>query len=460
MPRHVFREYDIRGVADRDLTDEVARAIGHGLGRMLRPSDAPRPARIVVARDCRLSGERLFEALVGGLIATGAEVLDVGTGPTPMMYFSVHHLDADGGVMITGSHNPAQDNGFKIMRGKASFFGADLQELAALVEQPEPPAVPGGSLQTWPVDEAYVERLVRGLDVPDTAFRVVLDAGNGAGGPLGLRALRAAGFDPVALYCTMDGRFPNHHPDPTVPENLVALQAAVAEHGARVGIAFDGDADRIGVVDASGEIIWGDRLLALMARDVLEANPGAAIIGEVKCSQVLFDDVTARGGRAIMWKTGHSLIKTKMKEEHALLAGEMSGHFFFADRYYGFDDALYAALRVLEVLSRTGKTVSELIADLPRRESTPEIRLDCPDAHKFAVVARVKAALAQEGDLTDIDGARVRYGDGAWALVRASNTGPVIVLRFEAATAERLDELRQHVEDLVADARAAVEART
>jgi phosphomannomutase/phosphoglucomutase len=450
VAEHIFREYDIRGVAERDLTPSVVERIGRGLADMLR--SGPGPLRLAVARDCRSSGPRLFENLTRGLRAGGADVLDVGVGPTPLMYFAVHHLQTDGGVMITGSHNPGDENGFKIMRGKQSFFGEDIQRLRELVQQASfEPASKPGTLETLSVEAAYLDRLRASVRITNTDFGVVVDAGNGSAGPLGLKALHSLGFDPTALYCDMDGSFPNHHPDPTVPENLETLIATVRARGARVGIAWDGDGDRLGVVDATGEIIWGDRLLSLFARDVLRDNPGAAVVADVKCSDVLFDDVTRAGGRAIMWKTGHSLIKTKVKAEGALLAGEMSGHLFFADRYLGYDDAIYAALRLLEILAREGKGVGELLQDLPKRFATPELRLACPDAIKFEVVAGVKQELElqHDGELNVIDGVRVRYADGAWALVRASNTGPVLVLRIEAPSQARGDALRAAVEACV-----------
>jgi phosphomannomutase / phosphoglucomutase len=449
MSAHVFREYDIRAVADRDLDDAFVERIGRGLAELLRPAAESRAPRIAVARDCRLSGPRIFAALVKGLVAGGAHVVDVGVGPTPKLYFSVHHLGSDGGVMITGSHNPAPDNGFKVMVGKASFFGEALQRLRVLVEAPQKPDVPGGRVETQDVDDAYVSRLVEGLAPSRKGMRVVVDAGNGAAGPLGLRALKAAGYDPVALYCDMDGAFPNHHPDPTVPENLKELIARVKSEGAEVGIAWDGDGDRLGVVDASGEIVWGDRLLALFARGILEKMPGVAVIADVKCSQSLFDDVARHGGKPVMWKTGHSLIKTKMKEEHAAVAGEMSGHFFFADRYFGYDDGIYGALRLLEILSTKKRTVLQELSDLPPSFHTPELRVDCPDALKFEVVERTRKALEGTGQLNTLDGVRVTYPDGAWSLVRASNTGPVIVLRFEAPSAERLAAVRTQVEAVV-----------
>jgi len=321
------------------------------------------------------------------------------------------------------------------------------------VEAPQKPDVPGGSVVSQDIDDAYVARLVEGLAPSRKGMRVVVDAGNGAAGPLGLRALKAAGYDPVALYCDMDGAFPNHHPDPTVPENLKELIARVKSEGAEVGVAWDGDGDRLGVVDATGEIVWGDRLLALFSRGILEKTPGAAVIADVKCSQSLFDDVARHGGKPVMWKTGHSLIKTKMKEEHAAVAGEMSGHFFFADRYFGYDDGIYAALRLLEILSTRKRTVLQELSDLPPSFHTPELRVDCPDALKFDVVERTRKALEGTGSLNTLDGVRVTYPDGAWSLVRASNTGPVIVLRFEAPSAERLAAVRSQVESVVHRAR-------
>lgn len=452
VPAHVFREYDIRGVADRDLSDGFVHALGRGLGATLGGT-------LAVARDCRLSGDRLHAALVRGLVEAGVNVIDVGVGPTPMLYFAVHHLGTDGGVMITGSHNPADENGFKVMRGKASFFGADIQALRARIEADDLPTKVGGGVSARTIEDDYLAALTKDIARPAAGTKIVLDAGNGAGGPLGARALRAIGLEPELLYCEMDGRFPAHHPDPTVPKNLAALIARVKESGARVGLAYDGDADRLGAVDANGDIVWGDRLMILFARALLADKPGAAILGEVKCSQTLYDDIAAHGGRPIMWKTGHSLIKTKMKEEHALLAGEMSGHLFFADRWFGFDDAIYASLRLVELLSKANKTMGELLADVPRTFATPEIRVDCPDAIKFDVVRAVTEHYRATGrEVVEIDGARVSFGTAAapaWGLVRASNTGPILVLRFEATTEAERDRLRAEVEAVVAAARAA-----
>ena len=447
MSQHIFREYDIRGVAERDLTDDIAERIGRGVAELIGRSVGRAP-RLAVGRDCRQSGPRIYAALTKGLQRGGAQLLDVGEGPTPALYFGVHHLETDGGVMITGSHNPAPDNGFKIMIGHGSFFGAAIQELRGLVEGPALPDKPGGSLTAAPIDDAYVQKLSQGVKV-GRKLKIVVDGGNGAAGPLGLKTLAALGIVPTALYCDMDGRFPNHHPDPTVPENLADLIARVRAEKADLGVAWDGDGDRLGVVDEQGEIIWGDRLLALFAGPIIAAQPGATIIGDVKCSQTLFDHVEKLGGRPIMWKTGHSLIKTKMKEEKAAVAGEMSGHFFFADRYYGYDDAIYAALRMIELLSGQDRPLSELLHALPTRHFTPELRKDCPDAKKFAVIEGLREQLKDRGNVNQLDGVRVTYDDGAWALVRASNTGPVLVLRFEAPSAERLAEIRTDVERVV-----------
>ena len=446
MSKHIFREYDIRGVADRDLTNPVVRAIGRGLGEMLRPPGAGERFRVAVGRDCRVSGPRISAELIAGLRASGAHVVDVGIGPTPYLYFAAHHLDTHGSVMVTGSHNPGDENGLKMMRGKASFFGDDIRRLGQMVEAGKFEPAPEGTLESTNLEDAYVAALTGKIRISDPSIRVVVDAGNGAAGPLGLKALRAAGLDPVPLFCDMDGTFPNHHPDPTVPKNLVTLMDTMKKENALVGIAFDGDGDRLGVVDQNLVPVWGDRLLALFAREMLPSHPGATVIGEVKCSQTAFDDIAKHGGRPIMWKTGHSLIKTKMKEEHALLAGEMSGHFFFADRYFGYDDGIYAALRVLEIVSRARRPIGELLGDLPKTVSTPEIRVDCPDDVKTSVVAAVRDHFRGKYETTEIDGVRIRHPDGSWALVRASNTGPIIVVRFEAPTEARLAEVRKEVE--------------
>ena len=458
VPRNVFREYDIRGVADRDLGDELC----HSIGRAFAATLGERP-RVAVGRDARLSSGRLFDALSRGLVDGGAEVVAVGVGPTPLLYFAAHHLAPAGAIMITGSHNPAPDNGFKLMRGKASFYGAEIQALADRIERGDfGPAVARGSVREEDVQAAYVESVrassrLAEIEAGPGARRVgdlrfVVDAGNGSAGPLGIRTLEALGLRPDPLFCELDGRFPNHHPDPTIPENLEALRRRVLETKADLGIAWDGDGDRIGAIDDRGEIVWGDKLLILFARALLAERPGSTVLGEVKCSETLYADIKDKGGRPIVWKTGHSLIKTKMKEEGAMLAGEMSGHVFFADRYKGYDDAIYAAVRLLEIVAREGKGLRELLADVPKTFATPEIRVDCPDDMKFAVVQRVLARYRPTHRVLDIDGARIDFGEGAWGLCRASNTQPVLVLRFEARTEARLAEVRAEVEKTVADA--------
>jgi phosphomannomutase / phosphoglucomutase len=468
IPRHAFREYDIRGVADVDFSDDLVRALGRTFAFILRREAKPdaSPQRVAVGRDGRLSSDRLFSALTAGLLEGGVSVVSVGVGPTPLLYFAAHHLGTDGSVMITASHNDAPDNGFKLMRGKASFFGAEIQALADLIEQdaadgdgsalPDSPGEgpPGrGELTELNLEEAYIENVRRSSRVPQSApIRFIVDAGNGAAGPLGTATLRALGFEPEALYCEMDGRFPNHHPDPTVPKNLETLRQRVLDSGAVLGVAWDGDGDRLGAIDETGTIIWGDRLLILFARALLREHPGAMILGEVKCSETLYADIAKHGGRPLIWKTGHSLIKTKMRQENALLAGEMSGHMFFADRYLGFDDAIYATVRLLEILVHEGKSLGDLLADVPPTFSTEEIRVDCPDAIKFEVVRRILARYWPTHRVLDIDGARIDFGDGAWGLCRASNTGPILVLRFEARTEARRDEIRREVEEAVADA--------
>jgi len=445
---NVFREYDIRGVADRDLPDDLARDLGRALGTFLRRAGKQ---RIAVGRDCRLSSPRLHAALTEGLLETGLVLVDLGMQPTPLMYFGVFFYDLDGGVQVTGSHNPPGDNGFKMMIGKASLFGADIQTLRGLIEARDFAQAPGGRVEHRDPIPAYAAYMRGNVRLGRTDLRFAFDAGNGAGGRAALAAFEAVGLSPEALLVEPDGHFPVHHPDPSQPENLTLLTERVRSSGLELGIAYDGDADRIGVITAEGETLWGDKLLILYARALLASRPGAAVLGEVKCSQTLYDDIAAHGGRPILWKTGHSLIKKKMKEEHALLAGEMSGHVFFADRYYGYDDAIYASLRLLEILSTSRLSLRELLADVPPTHATPELRVECPDDVKFDVVARVLAHYRPTHEIADIDGARVKF-EGGWGLVRASNTQPVLVLRFEAQSAERLAEIRAEVEAVVAQA--------
>jgi len=413
---------------------------------------------VSVGRDCRVTSDRYAEALRAGITATGLDVLDIGVCPTPLLYYSLFDWELDGGIQITGSHNPADYNGFKVCLGREALHGQQIQALRTRIEAGGFQSG-RGAVRSRPVVPPYQDYVVANIGALLRPIRVVVDAGNGTAGPVAPAIYRRLGAEVVELFCEMDGRFPNHHPDPTVPENMAQLIAAVDDRRAELGIAFDGDADRIGVVDASGRIIWGDELLVLYARDVLERNPGAVVVSEVKCSQRLYDDVAARGGRPIMWKAGHSLLKAKMKETGALLGGEMSGHIFFKERYFGYDDAIYAGARLLEVLARTGKTVEALLADLPPSHSTPEIRVDCPDDVKFEVARRVQEAFRASGlDIIDVDGVRVRFPHG-WGLLRASNTQPVLVMRFEAESPAHLAEYRTTVERAVATARSAVEGR-
>lgn len=450
MNPNVFREYDIRGVADVDLESDFVRDLGRALGTFHRRRGQQ---RIAIGRDCRLSSDRLHQALSEGLLETGVRLVDIGVVPTPLMYFAVHHLDLDGGVEITGSHNPPPDNGFKMMTGKGSLFGRDIAALKSAIEGRSFDLKGGGRVEKIDVLPAYLGFLQGNIRLAHRELRFAIDAGNGAAGPTAVAAFRALGLKPVELLCEMDGTFPVHHPDPTEPESLELLRERIAADGLDLGIAFDGDGDRIGIVDSRGEILWGDKLLTLLARRVLRDRPGAAVLGEVKCSQTLYDDIAAQGGRPILWKTGHSLIKTKMKEEHALLAGEMSGHVFFADRFFGYDDAIYTAARILELLTEAGKPIHELLADVPETHVTPEIRVECPDDQKFDVVDAVRAKYQQTHEVVTVDGARIQFGDGAWGLVRASNTQPALVLRFEARDEATLREIRSEVEAAVASVR-------
>lgn len=442
----IFREYDIRGIWGTDLSPEVAFLIGRGFGTYLSKALPDRTGlRVSVGRDVRLSSPEISENLIRGITSTGAEVIDIGSCPTPVQYFSLFHLETDGGVMITGSHNPSEYNGFKISVGRETIYGESLQALKEVIRQGA--FLDGrGRADSQDVLPAYKDHLKKGFQ--DLAgIRVVVDGGNGTAGLVVPDLLQELGAEVIQLYCEPDGRFPNHHPDPVVAGNLIDLIRKVKESKAHLGIAYDGDSDRLGVVDAEGEIIWGDRLMIIYSRDILKENPGATVIGEVKCSEVMYDDIRKHGGVPVMWKTGHSLIKKKMKEEKALLAGEMSGHIFFADRYLGYDDAVYASLRLLEILKKGGSPyhLDKLLAGLPTVFSTPEIRFDCEDRIKFMVPERIREAFAGfEVDTTD--GARIRFDDG-WGLVRASNTQPVLVLRFEAKSEEALGRIRAAVEE-------------
>jgi phosphomannomutase / phosphoglucomutase len=449
MNPRIFREYDIRGVADRDFPEGDATMLGRAIGDYLADGGAH---RVTLGRDCRISSPRIHAVVKAGLLAAGLEVIDVGILHSPGLYFSVFHLETDGGVMITASHNPAEDNGFKIVVGRSTIYGAEIQRLRARLESGVLRAPDqAGVTSAHDILTDYVATITGNIHLGPRPIKVVVDGGNGTGGPALLPILRRLGVEVDEIYCEPDGRFPNHHPDPTVAENLVDLARRVRETGAEVGIALDGDGDRIGAVDGQGRILWGDQLVILFARQILTERPGATFVSEVKCSQALFDEIAARGGRAIMWKVGHSLIKVKMKEEKAALAGEMSGHMFFADRWYGFDDAVYAGARLVELLSHSTLTLAQLYDTLPVFHNTPEIRMPCPDEIKFEVVRRAVAWFRARYRVIEVDGVRVSFEDAAgktigWGLVRASNTGPVLVMRFESDTAARLDEIRALVE--------------
>ncbi len=438
MNPHIFREYDIRGRVPDELNQETVHRLGLSFGTYFHSQGA---SKITLGRDCRLSSQELRDSLLRGLLESGVDVLDVGMVPTPLLYFSLHHFKVDGGIQITGSHNPPEYNGFKISLGKATIYGKEIQKIREIGEAGKF-RNGKGRLEGAEITGPYLDYLHDNLQPGHISIKAVVDGGNGMGGLVAPDAFTAMGVEVVELFCEPDGHFPNHHPDPTVPENLKAAISKVSETSADLAIAFDGDADRIGVVDHEGKIIFGDQLMIIFSRDLLERHPGATIIGEVKCSQVLFDDIERHGGKPLMWKVGHSLIKSKLKEESALLAGEMSGHLFFAERYFGYDDAIYAGARLLEILTRKGKRIKELLAGVPPMVSTPEIRLDCPDNKKFQVVAEMTEAFKKDHPVIDVDGARVLF-DGGWGLVRASNTQPVLVFRFEAQDEERLEQIRQ-----------------
>jgi phosphomannomutase/phosphoglucomutase len=441
---HVFRQYDIRGMAGRDLTEEFVEELGKSLGTFYHRRKVD---TISVGYDCRLSSIPFKKRLIQGLQESGINVYDLGLGPTPMVYFSLFHLPVGGGVMITGSHNPPNENGFKICLGQTTIYGEEIQELREIMESRDYRSG-NGQIFERSLTPDYLSYLKSVIKPGSKRVKVVIDAGNGTGNITAAPLYRELGWDVVELFSEPDGNFPNHHPDPTIPENLTDLAVKVSESGADLGISFDGDADRIGVIDSQGRVLWGDQLMILFAREIVKSNPGAKIIGEVKCSQTMFDQIRGMNGSPIMWKVGHSLIKAKMKEEGALLAGEMSGHLFFADRYYGYDDAVYSGARLLEILSHSNESLSQMVDALPTTCSTPEIRVDCPEDQKFAVVTQLVKRFQSLYEVIDIDGARIIFKNG-WGLVRASNTQPVLVTRYEASSTEELSKIRQEVEGVL-----------
>ena len=445
LNKQIFREYDIRGVVAEDLQDQDVELLGKGFGSYMLQKGAK---KIALGRDGRLSSNHLRDVLISGLKLTGINIVDLGTVPTPLTYWATHCLEVDGAVMITGSHNPPEYNGFKITLGTEAIYGESIRNIQTLIESGDF-EVGNGSVKEFPVIDDYIEDLFSRLKLT-RPVRLAVDCGNGVGGLTSAALLRKLGCEPYMLFEEVDGTFPNHHPDPTVETNLADLKKAVLDNNLELGVAYDGDADRIGVIDETGNVLWGDQILAILARDLLKDNPGAGFIGEVKCSQLLFDDIRKHGGEALMWKVGHSLIKSKMQETGALLAGEMSGHIFYKHRYYGCDDALYVTCRLLEIVAKTEKPVSSFLADWPKLYNTPEIRRDCPDEIKFQLVEKVRDHFRSKYDVVDVDGMRVMM-PGGWGLLRASNTQPVVVLRFEAESKEKLDAIRSEVEEEIAE---------
>jgi len=445
MNPEMFREYDIRGIAGKDMTEDDVLLIGKGVGTFLKGHGC---SELTVGRDCRLSSDLYSEKVIQGLLSTGCDVIDIGVCPTPVLYFSIQHLDQEGGVMVTASHNPGEYNGFKLCMGLDSIHGEDIRKILGIINE-KSFAQGKGSLSTADVVTPYKKFVENNITI-SRPIKVGVDAGNGTAGVVAVPILKNLNCEVYDIYCDMDGTFPNHEADPTVEKNMQDLITMVKEKELDVGIGYDGDGDRIGVVDEKGELVFGDKLMIIFAREILSRKPGATFISEVKCSKTMYDDIEKHGGRAIMWKTGHSLIKKKMKEEKAELAGEMSGHMFFADRYFGFDDATYASCRLLEILTKTGKKISELLSDVPQTFTTPEIRVECPDDKKFAVVQKVTDFFREQYNVIDIDGVRVLFEDG-WGLVRASNTQPALVLRFEAVSEDRLSEIRNLIESVLAD---------
>lgn len=441
MNEGMFRRYDIRGIAEDDLTEEVVTALGRAYGTVIRRAGGK---RISVGRDCRASGIRIMNNFELGVRSTGIDVVRLGVVPTPVVYFSLHRYELDGGVVITGSHNPPAWNGFKLCHGTQSMHGESITELRDLMKRGDFESGDGRGEDLDPTED-YVRWVTENITPVGRPFKVVIDAGNGTGGIVAGDLYRALGAEVIELFCEPDGSFPNHHPDPTMESNLVDLIRAVREHDADLGVAFDGDADRIGAIDSTGRVVWGDQLLTIFGRAVNQEQPGARIVGEVKCSKVMYDALRAAGANVEMWKVGHSLIKARMKEINAALAGEMSGHIFFADRYFGFDDAVYAGARLIELLSFSEETLASMIDALPVMYATPELRVACPDTLKFDVTARVSDHFKSHYPVIDIDGVRIEFSQG-WGLVRASNTQPVLVMRFEAETAPLRDAYREEVE--------------
>jgi len=459
MIDRIFREYDIRGVVGKEIDNSLAFSLGKAFSALLKKEN-PVAEKVSVGRDARMSSEELAAHIIKGITSTGIDLYDIGFCPTPLQYFSIHHLDLDGGIMVTGSHNPPEYNGFKLSIGKETIFGDKIQKVKEIMKKgPWKDDPVEGRIELYDIIAAYNNFMLERFSyLSDKAYRnlkVVVDAGNGTAGVVAPPILEAMGCEVVQLYCEPDGRFPNHHPDPTVVENIKDLIKITEEKKADIGIGYDGDADRIGVIDGSGNIIWGDQLMIILSRDILKRKPGAVIIGDVKCSQLMFDDIERHGGRAVMWKTGHSLVKDKMRKEGAVLAGEFSGHIFISDDYFGYDDALYTTFRLIEIMKKTGLGLKELLSGIPHMYDTPEIRIDCPEDKKKSIVKKLVHTCKEYRksgngpipikEIHDIDGARVTFEKG-WGLVRSSNTQPVIVMRFEAEDEKSLALYRTFLE--------------
>lgn len=445
MNEHIFREYDIRGLVGEDLNKESVSLLARAIAAFYQQNNVK---RVSLGYDARESSPVFRDLLARGFNEAGLNVLDIGMVPTPLLYYSLFTEEVDAGVMITGSHNPAEYNGFKICLGKSTIHGKQIQEIKRIALVGDFANDGGGSIEEKNIVDGYNDFVAGNMNLGERRIKVVVDAGNGIGGTVGAPLYKQLGCDVVELFIEPDSRFPNHHPDPTVLENMRHAVEAVKENAADLAIAFDGDGDRIGVVDETGRVLWGDELMMIFERSILKEMPGATFIAEVKCSQRLYDDIEQRGGTGIMWKAGHSLIKSKMKETGAALAGEMSGHIFFADRFFGFDDAIYSGARLLEILSKTNQPLSSFLADLPVAYNTPEIRIDCPEDRKFAVVKQLTDEFKKTNEVIDVDGARILFEDG-WGLVRASNTQAILVLRYEAENPEALARIQNTIESRV-----------
>jgi phosphomannomutase/phosphoglucomutase len=471
MNDRIFREYDIRGVVGKDFDENFALSLGKAFASLLKKMN-PDADKVSVGRDVRLSSERLAANIMEGIVSSGINVYDIGLCPTPLQYFSIHHLDLDGGIMVTGSHNPPEYNGFKLSIGKETIFGEEIQKVKDIIHKNIwAEGRHTGEIKQYDILTVYHDLMIQrfsylsGKDY--RKLKVVVDAGNGTAGVVAPQILEAMGCEVIPLYCEPDGRFPNHHPDPTVVEYIKDLIRITKEEKADIGIGYDGDADRIGVIDMSGNIIWGDQLMIILARDILKRKPGAVVIGDVKCSQVMFDDIERHGGMPIMWKTGHSLVKDRMKKEAAVLAGEFSGHIFIGDGYFGYDDAIYTTFRIIEIMKTTGLGMNELLSGIPRMFYTPEIRIECRDDQKMKIVEHLvnqckEYAVSGNSPLPvkkiyDIDGVRVVFEKG-WGLARSSNTQPVIVMRFEAEDEESLNLYRTFLEGELYKIKVKVEA--